>query len=303
MNIFDFATRHRGTKKMYHLKKIILILAFSLFSCDAANEKINDSVSAIVTTLPNDIIAEPKDSNIEVKPKVPLTVIQLTVSFIPDNLKAPNQINENGQRTGKWINFYDANWDPIEYTKAIYYRKVQYKNGKPFGKVQDFYINGYKQWEGKLLAEGETDILDGICSWYNHEGIFEKRNNYCKGVLEGKETEYYENGKVKIIRSYSKGVLSGKYVEYYLSGEISQSGKYDNGTKTGKWRYYDEDGDYKLTEFIQYRVGAICNDGSRSYSTGRGTCSHHGGVNYWLVETEETVIGGTGKFTISNYEY
>jgi len=28
--------------------------------------------------------------------------------------------------------------------------------------------------------------------------------------------------------------------------------------------------------------GAICNDGTRSYSTGRGTCSWHGGVNYWL---------------------
>lgn len=28
--------------------------------------------------------------------------------------------------------------------------------------------------------------------------------------------------------------------------------------------------------------GAVCNDGSRSYSTGRGTCSWHGGVAYWL---------------------
>jgi hypothetical protein len=28
--------------------------------------------------------------------------------------------------------------------------------------------------------------------------------------------------------------------------------------------------------------GAICGDGSRSYSTGRGTCSWHGGVNRWL---------------------
>lgn len=32
------------------------------------------------------------------------------------------------------------------------------------------------------------------------------------------------------------------------------------------------------------RVGAICNDGTRSYATGRGACSHHGGVSYWLVE-------------------
>ncbi|MBM7845373.1 SH3 domain-containing protein [Herpetosiphon giganteus] len=30
------------------------------------------------------------------------------------------------------------------------------------------------------------------------------------------------------------------------------------------------------------RVGAICRDGSRSYATGRGACSHHGGVDHWL---------------------
>ena len=31
-----------------------------------------------------------------------------------------------------------------------------------------------------------------------------------------------------------------------------------------------------------YGSGAICNDGTRSYSTGRGTCSHHDGVYKWL---------------------
>lgn len=31
-----------------------------------------------------------------------------------------------------------------------------------------------------------------------------------------------------------------------------------------------------------YGSGAICRDGWRSYSTGRGTCSYHGGVAYWL---------------------
>lgn len=30
------------------------------------------------------------------------------------------------------------------------------------------------------------------------------------------------------------------------------------------------------------RTGAICNDGSHSNATGRGACSHHGGVAYWL---------------------
>jgi hypothetical protein len=52
------------------------------------------------------------------------------------------------------------------------------------------------------------------------------------------------------------------------------------------------------------RIGAICNDGWRSYSTGSGTCSHHGGVDYWLygpnktiTEYEESEINFFGVFT------
>jgi hypothetical protein len=30
------------------------------------------------------------------------------------------------------------------------------------------------------------------------------------------------------------------------------------------------------------KVGAKCNDGTTSNSTGSGTCSAHGGVKYWL---------------------
>ena len=39
----------------------------------------------------------------------------------------------------------------------------------------------------------------------------------------------------------------------------------------------------------EIRVGAICKDGSRSSATGRGACSHHGGVSYWLTETKESI--------------
>ncbi|MBR3176472.1 hypothetical protein IKF25_00660 [Candidatus Saccharibacteria bacterium] len=31
------------------------------------------------------------------------------------------------------------------------------------------------------------------------------------------------------------------------------------------------------------RYGAICRDGTRSNATGRGACSHHGGVSTWLT--------------------
>jgi hypothetical protein len=32
------------------------------------------------------------------------------------------------------------------------------------------------------------------------------------------------------------------------------------------------------------RIGAICCDGTRSYATGRGACSWHGGVCQWLYK-------------------
>lgn len=42
----------------------------------------------------------------------------------------------------------------------------------------------------------------------------------------------------------------------------------------------------KKPDFIKLlelrRIGAVCNDGTRSQSTGKGTCSRHGGVDYWL---------------------
>jgi len=34
------------------------------------------------------------------------------------------------------------------------------------------------------------------------------------------------------------------------------------------------------------RSGAICNDGWKSNSTGRGTCSSHGGVDHWIHEND-----------------
>ena len=48
------------------------------------------------------------------------------------------------------------------------------------------------------------------------------------------------------------------------------------------WSYYTHTYTPTTNTNRSYRTGAICMDGWRSYSTGRGTCSHHGGVDYWL---------------------
>ncbi len=42
---------------------------------------------------------------------------------------------------------------------------------------------------------------------------------------------------------------------------------------------------YYHQSITTFRVGAVCNDGTDSYATGSGACSHHGGVSYWVKDT------------------
>ena len=59
-----------------------------------------------------------------------------------------------------------------------------------------------------------------------------------------------------------------------------------------EWYYYDLNPTPIYNSFNTYqtapasdgvRTGAVCNDGTTSQATGRGACSRHGGVNYWLT--------------------
>ena len=239
---------------------------------------------------------------------------------IPDNLKASNITDNSGGRQGLWIIFFDNSWKQTDYFNASYYRKVNYKNDKPTGKVRDFFITGIMQWQGQLFADRPKDLLQGKCSWYNSKGILEKTAIYIKGVLNGKITEYFPNGKIKKIRNFSNGNYNGQFLKYYQNGKFEIKANYSNnnltglysefyengkpyktgsffkGEKKGTWYYYDLDGDFKQTQFMEVRIGAICNDGSRSRATGQGACSHHGGVNYWLVETQEIFTGESSKY-------
>jgi antitoxin component YwqK of YwqJK toxin-antitoxin module len=176
-------------------------------------------------------------------------------------------------------------------------------------KQQNLYINGIKTGEeidfnsnGDIVAK--RHYLNGthhgqLINFYDN-GNIKSQYNYYKGTLHGQQIEYSEGKKILSKENYTNGNLSGHYAKYYENGKPEQAGNYYKGKKIGSWYYYDHDGDYKKTQFMQARVGAICNDGWESSATGRGACSHHGGVNYWLVQTEEIVMAGTGKHRLTN---
>lgn len=54
---------------------------------------------------------------------------------------------------------------------------------------------------------------------------------------------------------------------------------------------------YFLFTACKQGKGAICKDGWRSHSTGSGTCSWHGGVDYYL-DPDEISVGKTAVLVI-----
>lgn len=44
-----------------------------------------------------------------------------------------------------------------------------------------------------------------------------------------------------------------------------------------------------VVTYSSVRTGAVCRDGSSSRATGRGACSHHGGVSRWKTKRKQSV--------------
>lgn len=114
---------------------------------------------------------------------------------------------------------------------------------------------------------------------------------------QNEQTENY------YVTANTLNVRSGPSID---SSSLFRLNKFDNilffkDTTQSKWfkiSYQGNEG-YVFKKFIKkgktkvttytYRIGAVCRDGTRSTATGRGACSHHGGVSYWLTDEKKSV--------------
>lgn len=117
--------------------------------------------------------------------------------------------------------FFNSNAEIInkeDSNNASYYRIINYKDGKLYGAVKDYYKNG------KILMVG----------YYS--------NNIGKGYENGQFTWYYVNGVVFQTCSYINGLLDGPYVECYPSGLKKASVAYSMGNRYGCEYAWNENG-------------------------------------------------------------
>tara|TARA_B100000780_G_C20934709_1_gene372655 strand:+ start:168 stop:572 length:405 start_codon:yes stop_codon:yes gene_type:complete len=103
----------------------------------------------------------------------------------------------------------------------------------------------------------------------------------------------------------SSKVLNLRNAPNLKSNVISKLKRYDNlrliEKDSSNWSKVSYDGvqGYVFSKYIKkgkaivtsysYRTGAKCKDGSRIGATGRGACSHHRGVSYWLTRDKKSV--------------
>lgn len=118
---------------------------------------------------------------------------------------------------------------------------------------------------GIARAYPKTSILIAIilCVFYvnrDSKATPDKTNNYSKNIHNSSNSQPIRPN----TNNYSPNFLEPKRTYNY-----SPSIKSATETRTNNARA---------------RIGAVCKDGTTSRATGRGACSHHGGVSYWLYE-------------------
>lgn len=121
-----------------------------------------------------------------------------------------------------------------------------------------------------------------IDTTYSKEVNTETKVLICQGGYSYAYHKYYCRG-LKNCKASIEKVSINSAVNYYERKPCKicyNSSNTNNTIETNK--AYTNKSNTSNSPCI--RVGAICNDGTRSSATGRGACSHHGGVRNWICK-------------------
>ena len=91
----------------------------------------------------------------------------------------------------------------------------------------------------------------GKHTWYNDKGVLIKEESYDKlsfydqddqYLLDGKYTEYHDNGKLRTQGQYKEGNPDGLWLHYHYNGKLYETGRYKDNIKDSLWRQWDDQG-------------------------------------------------------------
>ncbi len=193
-------------------------------------------------------------------------------------------IDEQGNRRGKWTNFYTTGEirssgtysDNLKSGKWIFYYRTggieqtgsfergryqglwlwYYPNGNTWR--EESYFNGKEDGlfveydsNGKILTKGNYISGEKDGEWIYQVGDHTERGNYVIGLREGDWKYFYNDGTLKYEGFYSQGNPDKKHKYYYPSGVLKEEQYYELGVREKNWKKYDDQGNLVMT--ITYR--------------------------------------------------
>ena len=156
--------------------------------------------------------------------------IKTTYIYSDNNLIYRTTWNENGNKTSEF----------------------EIVNGKTgAGKFWQYYNDGVIKSEETFKDTSDSNFK---IIWYKN-GAKEFEGNYVNGVLDGKYTEWYENGQKREegTHHYHNNKRNGLTNKWYDNGQIEYQGEYYRGAMHGEWSFWHNNGNLK--EQYNYKNG------------------------------------------------
>ena len=103
----------------------------------------------------------------------------------------------------------------------------------------------------RYTIDPKTQAKQGLCETFYPEGQKASESSYVNGVLQGRKTLFYPDGKVQQYQNFDKnGVISGEYQSFHENGQLKAVGQYSGGAMNGTWHFYYATGQLKETVYF-----------------------------------------------------
>jgi antitoxin component YwqK of YwqJK toxin-antitoxin module len=150
-----------------------------------------------------------------------------------------------------------------EETKGSYVDKGYYVDGKKDGA----WVTETRNGNIFKIESYRNGVKEGVFLKFDQKKGFVSQQEYFKnGQLNGLKVEYSKANKPQSKINYKDGVIDGKKTLYYDNGKMQEDSQYKNGKKTGLSKWFDQNN--KLIAIYSYKDGNFNGANKTFYSNG-----------------------------------
>ena len=167
-----------------------------------------------------------------------ISLFILTLCLYSQN-ETVNQLDTNGKKDGKWIEYLDSTWKILKDTnQAIYYRYVYYEHGVKI--LPELYCTAKKRLEyiGDNNQDSKPVALNGEYKWYD-----KKRRLLSYDCYKDGEHLWGKNYRWGLFNKKLTGTKTHEYYDYTIH--------YNNQPQSAYYECYDKKGNVRKFHFMK----------------------------------------------------